>query len=290
MNPNRLSNLAEPQRNPPSNSEMCPAVDPLDLYELCVQSPDRDVALLRAIHGTDPRTLGEDFSGTAALSREWVRALPRGRAVAVDHDANVLARASDTPRLTTVHGDVLDCTQRADVIFVGNFSIGEWHDRLSLINYLRHARSRIRPGGVFVCDLYGGVDAYQRGTIKEERLGPAGERITYTWEQRHADPTTGRVVNALHFAVKSPRRPRQMYHDAFVYHWRLWSIPELRDAMLEAGFAATQVYHRFAHAVDQDGEVHVQPLGQGEELEPAYFVFIVGRTRRPPRAASRSSG
>ena len=47
--------------------------DKHDLYELCVQSPKDLVPLLRAVHGNDPEILGEDFSGTAALSHLWVQ-------------------------------------------------------------------------------------------------------------------------------------------------------------------------------------------------------------------------
>jgi hypothetical protein len=40
-----------------------------DLYERTVQSPDRIVSFLRAIHGRSPVAIGEDFCGTAAVSR-----------------------------------------------------------------------------------------------------------------------------------------------------------------------------------------------------------------------------
>jgi hypothetical protein len=30
--------------------------------------------------------------------------------------------------------------------------------------------------------------------------------------------------------------------DAFRYDWRLWHLPELREAMTDAGFAATKVW------------------------------------------------
>ena len=59
-----------------------PSFDKHDLYELCVQSPKHLAPLLRAIHGKDPRTLDEDFAGTAALSYEWCKR-DGARAVAV---------------------------------------------------------------------------------------------------------------------------------------------------------------------------------------------------------------
>jgi hypothetical protein len=39
--------------------------------------------------------------------------------------------------------------------------------------------------------------------------------------------------------VNAPERDGEIVEDAFVYRWRLWSAPELRDAMAEAGFEET---------------------------------------------------
>jgi hypothetical protein len=50
-----------------------------------------------------------------------------------------------------------------------------------------------------------------------------------------------RVVNSLHFRVERDGEIVAAHFDAFVYTWRMWSVPELRDAMLEAGFATTRI-------------------------------------------------
>ena len=57
-------------------------MDRFDLYELCTQTPERDVALLRAIHGGTARVLGEDFAGTGALAHAWARTVRGGRSIA----------------------------------------------------------------------------------------------------------------------------------------------------------------------------------------------------------------
>src|SRR5437867_4177686 len=92
-----------------------------------VQSPEKVVAFLRSIHGCSPRALGEDFSGTAAVSRAWVRLVEGGRATAVDLDPGVLERAAGVERLEVLCGDARSASDpalhAADVIFVGNFSI-----------------------------------------------------------------------------------------------------------------------------------------------------------------------
>lgn len=223
-------------------------LDRHDLYERTVQAPDKVVAFLRTIHGRSPTVLGEDFCGTASVSRAWVRLVPEGSAVAVDLDASVLERARGagiTGQLERIQGDVREGTDptrhAADVIFVGNFSIGEIHERADLVRYLARSRERLRKGGIFVCDTYGGASAFRVGAIERSHWIEGGVRIRYVWEQRAADPFTGRVVCAMHFRLERGGEMFQSIEDAFVYRWRLWSVPELREAMLEAGFAWTEV-------------------------------------------------
>ncbi len=285
------------------------------LYELCAQNPPRDAKLLRAIHSWVPRfsepgssrskrakplTLAEDFCGTAALSRAWCDLSPNFSAVAADIDAPTLARAkqlsANHPRIKLIRADVRKVNDPADLIAVLNFSICELHTRRDLVAYFKHARSRLaKRTGVLICDLYGGADSYQTGlldqTISPPRAHPAAkDRVLYSWEQRTADPLTARVVNAMHFDVRvarhsvpgrgrsGPRRTsHQVFLDAFVYDWRLWTIPELRDAMLEAGFTTTAVYPRTAGATDPEGNLYTRPIEDPTELEEAFNVFIAAR-------------
>lgn len=257
-----------------------------DLYELCVQSTSHLVPFLRAVHGQHPTVLGEDFAGTAALSHHWADTVPDGQAIAVDLDADALAFRADHSRITKHTADVMAATEPADVIFVGNFSIGYWHTRADLIAYLAHARARLKPGGIFICDTYGGTTAYTIGDVHRDHWipndprypGHAGKRIRYTWEQRNADPITGMVTDALHFRVEKGGMIEQEVFDAFTYEWRLWSLPELRDAMIEAGFSATEVYAKTADAIDDEGNAYVLPVEDGQdELDESYIVLMAGR-------------
>lgn len=259
-------------------------IDRFELYERCVQNPADLASLLRALHAHEPRVLGEDFCGTAALSAAWIAAAADRAAIAVDHDPEPLARAPRHERLRLVTGDVVEATDpgrdRADLIYAGNFSIGEWHERPALLRYLRHARARVERGGLFVCDLYGGESAYQTGEIEGTYpWDDDGRTVRYTWEQREADPLTGRVVNALHFAIEREGAVETTLRDAFVYRWRLWSVPELRDAMTEAGFSNTAVFPRVAEAVDDDGCAYVQPITDADDLGDTFDVLVAARNR-----------
>ena len=249
-----------------------------DLYELCVQSPKDLVPLLRAIHGDDPVVLGEDFAGTAAVSHLWVE---RGgcNAIAVDFDEETLARRGEHERIVKHLCDVREVSDPCDLLFVGNFSIGYLHTRGELVEYLRHCRARLEAsGGVFVCDTYGGESAYTLGGVHRAHPMAGGKLCRYTWEQHAADPTTGFVTNLIHFRVERAGVIEFELEDAFVYEWRLWSIPELRDAMEDAGFSDTQVYAKLADAVDEDGNAYVMPVEDGEEeLEESFIVLVAGR-------------
>ncbi len=253
-------------------------LDRHQLYELCVQSPPELVGQLVSIHGGAPRVLGEDFCGTAAISVEWTRRVDGGRAIAVDSDDRTLARNPGHDAIEVVAGDVVrdtDATRHAaDVIWAGNFSIGELHTRADLLTYLRHVRSRLEPGGLFACDIYGGESAFLVGSFDVEQSLPDGRLVVYTWEQRSGDPLTGRVRNAMHFEIRRDGAVERTLRDAFTYDWRLWGVPELREALSEAGFAAAEVYARVPDAVDDSGTVHVQPL---DEVDDSFDVIIAAR-------------
>lgn len=247
------------------------------LYTMCVQDPPVLAAFLRAVHGGSPTTLREDFSGPAAICSAWLLSSPSARAIAVDSDAEPLRHALKDPRLKLIRKDVISATNRADIIAGLNFPLGYWHTRPELVKYLALTRKRLNPGGVCVFDLYGGADAFTPGTTTKLVRPAPGIRVRYHWEQIDADAVSGIVHNAIHFDVlekgKKPRRIR----NAFEYHWRLWSIPELFDALDDAGFSRAEVYHRLGDAVDSDGRMYVQPIDIDERLDPSWVVYVAGR-------------
>lgn len=252
------------------------APDRHDLYELAAQSPRRQAAFLRAL--VDPSiaspTLGEDFCGTGALSRAWVGLPGSGGAVCVDRDPEPLSRLQGAAGITVRHGDVREASDPVDLLCALNFSICELHEREDMLAYLRHARGRLREGGVFVCDLYDGADAFALGESEVElREGECGAGVRYVWEQREANPLTGRVVNAMHFQLADGSQLR----DAFVYDWRLWRPPEMRDAMREAGFARVEAHDRLGDGVDEEGRVYATPLDDADDLEENFVVYLAAR-------------
>ena len=264
-------------RTLPPRLSSIPPFDRFSLYELCVQSPDRMVPFLRAVHGGRPRVLREDFCGSGGVCRAWAAQGPRSRAIGVDMDPEPLKRLRGVSRVRAVRADVLDCDARADIISATNFPIGYWHTRPDLLRYLKRTRSRLSKGGVFICDTYGGASAFEPGSTRRDLWIQGGIRVRYTWEQREADPLTGLVLDVIHFRADRDGEVIADLPGAFTYHWRLWSIPELRDAMREAGFASTQVYAELADAVDSAGRLYVRPVSDPRELGRDYIVCIAAR-------------
>ena len=250
-------------------------LDRFDLYELAVTNAGPLAAMLHgAWAGTTRRpVLREDFSGSGALARAWADRF--GTAIAVDRDAAPLkaCAARGGVRVERLRQDVRRCRRKADVIAATNFAMGYWHARADLIAYLRLVVTCLKRGGIFCCDLYGGSDAFTTGTRTKRLRGPKGERVEYRWQQVEATPQTGLVRNAIHFRVDGG----PLLRDAFTYHWRLWSIPEMTDAMREAGFAEALVFDRLGDAIDSEGRVHVRPLEDDEPMDDPFVVYVVGR-------------
>jgi SAM-dependent methyltransferase len=179
---------------------------------------------------------------------------PAHRALGVDLDPEPLAwaRAHRIPRLREaaarvrlVRGDVLTARlPRADVTMAYNFSYWVFHTRAALGAYFRAARRGLAPDGLLMLEMFGGTETME--ALTESRLftgrrGPDGEalpRFRYTWEQESFNPVTHGLKCAIHFQLSGGRVLRR----AFRYDWRLWTLPEVRELLREAGFREAQVY------------------------------------------------
>ena len=263
-----------------------PAFDTLDLYELCVTEPSRLIPFLVAAHGGKPLVLREDFCGSGTLARAWAASHRSRRSVAVDLDPGVLVRAARASRVTPLVIDAKAARARAHIIAATNFPLGYQHDRPALLRYLRNVHRSLLPGGIFVGDMYGGRDAFTPGKIVQLLRAPEqrpwnGELVEYTFEQRAADQASGLVLDTLSFRVWSGPSARGKadahYPDAFVYHWRLWSMPELQDALREAGFREIKVHDRLGDAIDSAGRLHLKPVSADNPLDENWVAYAVAR-------------
>jgi hypothetical protein len=244
----------------------------LHLYEIAVTNAPQLARFAQAV-APNARTLREDFAGSAALARAWAELSPKHRALAVELDPKTACYAGEHPRLDVVVADATRCTRKANIIAATNFPLGYLHTRDALLAYFRVARASLRPQGVLIADMYGGDGAWSPLLQRRKLRSPVVGAFTYTWEQREAHASTGLVENHIHFACKGMELP-----SAFVYRWRLWGLPELRDAALEAGFARVDVYDRLADALDDEGNAYVRPMND-EPLDATWVAYIACRKR-----------
>jgi SAM-dependent methyltransferase len=214
-----------------------------ELYEISVQAPESDAdtlaSLFRRFRKREPVSLREDFCGTAALSVAWAKRKSARTAFGVDLDQPTLdwglahrvqpAGPAVASRVTLRRANVLDGVgPKVDVAAALNFSYNVLHERRDLVAYFRTARRKLVDDGILVLDVFGGWEI-MAAAINRRKVG----RFTYRWEQRSFDPLTHRFVCAIGFEFPDG----SAIDDAFFYDWRLWTAPELRDAMLEAGFS-----------------------------------------------------
>lgn len=227
---------------------MAATADPYDLYERSVQDTEVTIDLIdrmyRGRHGRLALSMREDFCGTAQLSTDWVLSHPERTAVGLDIDRTTLdwARRHNLPRAPGADGrielierDVLAGADGRlfDVVAALNFSYFTFHERRTLVAYLRSVHRSLVDGGLMLLDMHGGPDAQFK---LEETTDFDG--FDYVWEQDVFDPINNRAVCRIHYRFPDGSELR----DAFTYDWRVWSIPELRDALVEAGFSAVDVW------------------------------------------------
>ncbi len=282
----------------------------LDLYRLAVQHPQAEVLfMLRAYAHYARRDAGhrpshfqgrlrEDFAGTAALATTWVAMDEGHRALALESDYRTVrwslwrAERELGPRrhdLHLIYADVMAIDRPVappvDIVAALNFSTFIYHERLGLKAYFRLARRCLAPGGLLVVDAFGGPGTEGPALQRRRVTPPAHEGMrpfTYVWEQRAFDPVTRRIDCRIHFEYPGQKALKNAFH----YDWRLWTLAELREVMIEAGLAPVEVWHR-----RRPGDLRYQPvrhLAGGED----YVAYVIGRrgpvgTGRPGTPSQR---
>ncbi|MCX4248008.1 class I SAM-dependent methyltransferase [Paraliomyxa miuraensis] len=252
-----------------------------ELYELSVQAPESDAAtlarLFKRLRKRDAMSMREDFCGTAALSSAWVRSKEGRTAVGIDLDQPTMdwglahriePHGPDVARrLELIRANVLDgAGPKVDLAAGLNFSYCILHERRDLLAYFKAARRKLVDDGVFMLDVFGGWESMQPQT--NVRKVPDG--FTYRWEQRSFDPLTHHIVCSICFDF----RDGSSIEDAFHYDWRLWTSPELRDVLLEAGFSEVHLMWERTNAKGEGTGAFYEPK-KDVENQDSWWTYIV---------------
>ncbi|MGE0386147.1 MAG: class I SAM-dependent methyltransferase [Gammaproteobacteria bacterium] len=250
------------------------------LYQQAVQCVEAEIDFVdktfRKLRGRTATRMREDFCGTAATSCEWVRRRPGNRAWGVDIDAATLdwGRANNLAalreparkRVKLLNGDVLKTRPGpVDAVLAMNFSYWIFRERATMRRYFRRVREGLGRDGIFFMDAFGGYDAYR---VLRERTRMKG--FTYVWRQESFNPIDSTMRCHIDFAFDDGSRLAR----AFTYEWRVWTLPELREILQEAGFSESRIYWQAWDEKTGEPSDRFYPA-ETADPDPGWICYIV---------------
>lgn len=267
------------------------SADKYVLYQMSVQEPEHEIEFFDQVYkeenGRAPKILREDFCGTFAVCCDWVK--KNGRtAIGVDLDPEPLEwgkkhnLAKLTPRqqqrVTLLQQDVRQINEpKADILAAQNFSFWLFKTRNELRQYLTVARQNLNRGGIMILDMMGGGECTieEQEDIRKIRAGGPNDeegpvRFKYVWEQADFNPITHDCSFYIHFRFKDGSELKR----AFEYHWRFWTIPEVRELLVEAGFSRSYVYWEGTDPETGEGDNDWKRV-EDATPDPSWLAYIV---------------
>jgi SAM-dependent methyltransferase len=249
------------------------------LYERAVQCVESEIDMVdetyKTLRGRKAATLREDFCGTANTSCEWVRRRKNNQAWGVDLDTEVLAwgennkvnvlNGDGADRIVLMNENVLTAkTPPVDMVLAMNFSYWIFRTRDELRGYFSRARDCLADDGVLFLDSYGGYEACRE--MEEET---DHDDFIYVWDQARYNPITGEMNCHIHFKFPDGSKLKR----AFSYNWRLWTLPEIRELLGEAGFKRVLVHWEGTDTKSGEGNGVFTPTENGD-ADAAYICYI----------------
>ena len=249
------------------------------LYESSVQNPLADIDFInekyKELRGRMPLTLREDFSGTGLLAYQWVKQSAKHKAWAVDFRSEPLEygkkhhykklREHERGRISYMCGNVLDKYPfKTDIIVAFNFSYFIFKERKELLNYAKTALQGLRKDGVFIIDIFGGMECFYE--LEEET---EFDNHSYFWDCNKYNPISDECLYHIHF-----KRKNILYKEAFSYDWRHWRVREVKEILQDAGFSNVRIYWEGeGEDGEGDGEFYESKV---EENCDSWVAYIAG--------------
>ncbi|TWU31587.1 class I SAM-dependent methyltransferase [Novipirellula artificiosorum] len=269
------------RKNKPSMAELA---DKFDCYQKSVQTPEHEVEFFeqafRDAYHRKPYTLREDFCGTFAICCEWAKSDSKRTAVGTDlcsetlawgreHNLAKLDQAQQS-RVKILEQDVRKRNRpQVDVLAAQNFSFWLFKTRPEVIDYFKIARSNLKAEGIMVMDMMGGGECYTEEHVDKRTIKKGRKGFRYDWEQASFNPITADASFYIHFKFKDGSKLKR----AFEYHWRFWTLPEVREMLAEAGFSETHVYWEIEEEEDEE-ETHWERR-ESAGSDPSWICYIV---------------
>jgi hypothetical protein len=264
---------------------MAERADKFDCYQRSVQTPEHEVEFFeqayREAFKKKPFALREDFCGTFAVCCEWVASHSKRTAVGVDLCPETLqwgrehnlAKLNSTQqkRVRLVEQDVRRRNRpTVDVLAAQNFSFWIFKTRQEVIEYFKMARSNLKPQGIMVIDMMGGGECYEEELVDKRTIVKGKKGFKYHWEQANFNPVTADASFYISFKFADGSKLKR----AFEYHWRFWTIPEVREMLEEAGFRESHVYWENDEEED-DEDYGMWQRGDDAPSNPSWICYIV---------------
>ena len=250
------------------------------LYEDAVQCVDAEIDFVddtyRQLRRRKAKWLREDFCGSANTSCEWVRRRRANHAIGVDLDADVQQwgcehhiaelNAKARERIELINANVMEVScAPVDIVLAMNFSYWIFKTRDLLRQYFQNVYDGLLDDGLFMLDAFGGPDAH-----REMRARTKLKRFIYIWDQEVYNPITGDMLCHIHFSFPDGSKIK----NAFTYDLRLWTLPEIRELLLEAGFQRATVYWEGTDEETEEGNGEFAPSEEGD-ADDTFLVYIV---------------
>lgn len=254
-----------------------------DFYEKSVQNAEGEVEFMqkeyKRYYGRKAQTLREDFCGTGAISCAWVADNKNSEAFGVDLDPEPIEmgkirhfaklKKTEQSRMQYLQQNVLNAkAPKIDVVCAFNFSYFIFRSRKDLLQYFKTVRKSLNKQGIFFIDLFGGPESQKLVTDTAKKPG----NLTYFWECQHFNPLNHHCTFAIHFKDSKGKK----HENVFTYHWRLWTMPELRDLLSEAGFSKVVPYWE-GDDEDGSGNGEFDPTEEVENCD-AWVCYLAALT------------
>jgi hypothetical protein len=268
-------------------STMADRADKFKLYEKSVQTPDHEVQFFvkayQDFHESTPLTLREDFCGTFAVCCEWVKSDKRRKALGVDFCGETLQWGRDhnlrklnpeqKQRVRLLEQDVRKRNKpTVDVLAAQNFSFWIFKTRSEVIEYFKIARANLAAGGILVMDMMGGGECFVEDFVDKRTIKKGKNGFKYHWTQIAFNPITADCSFSISFKFPDGSKLKH----AFEYHWRFWTIPEVREMLEEAGFSESHIYWEIDEDEDpeRDGEWERREVAPSD---PSWICYVVAK-------------
>ena len=226
------------------------------LYTCAVQDPKETVKTIDSIFTQNFKknalSIREDFCGTFLVGCEWIKSSANRKAVGIDLGAEPLKYADNNisnlldtqerARAILHRQDVrIPTLPRVDVIIAENFSFYVLQKRAELVSYFRTCLSSLEKEGLLILDMIGGREftATPRRDVKPLKKSETklASNVFYRWTQRSFNPVTNNGQYSIDFKIKN-----KWHNEVFQYDWRVWTIPEVKEALVDAGFDEVLIY------------------------------------------------